>query len=79
MSSGRSASSWLISHSLIFAQSSSTGPSRKACSSTLSSGRAWPSSSDQSGLPLNSWPSKPTVPASSAICSVSDRFGVILR
>jgi hypothetical protein len=29
-------------------------------------------------LPENSSPSKPTVPASSAVCSVSDSFGVTL-
>ena len=78
ISGGRSASSWVICQSSIIAQSSSTGPSRKACSSTLSSGFGCFSSSLQSGLPENSSPSKPTVPASSAVCSVSDSFGVTL-
>ncbi len=76
ISGGRSASSWVICQSSIIPQSSSTGPSRKACSSTLSSGRGCRSSSCQSGLPENSSPSKPTVPASSAVCSVSDSLGV---
>ena len=75
---GRSASSWVICQSSIMLHSSSTGPSRKACSSTLSSGLGCFSSSCQSGLPENSSPSKPTVPASSAVCSVSDSFGVTL-
>ncbi len=75
-SGGRSASSWVICQSSSMAHSSSTGPSRKACSSADSSGFGWPCNCDQSGLPENSSPSKPTVPASSAVCSVSDSFGV---
>lgn len=74
---GRSASSWVISQSLIMRQSSSTGPSRKARSSADSTGSGWRSSWFQFGLPLNSSPSKPTVPASSAIFSVGDSCGVI--
>jgi hypothetical protein len=57
-------------------QSSSTGPSRNACSSTESTGFGSASSAFQSGLPLKSSPSKPTVPASSAICSVSESLGM---
>ena len=72
----RSARSCVISQSSIMRQSSSTGPSRNACSSTESVGFGCASSFDQSGLPLKSSPSKPTVPASSAICSVSESFGV---
>ncbi len=75
---GRSASSCVICQSSIMPHSSSTGPSMKACSSTLSSGFGCLSNSCQSGLPENNSPSKPTVPASSAVCSVSDSFGVTL-
>ncbi|CAM5239033.1 hypothetical protein RLIN73S_03235 [Rhodanobacter lindaniclasticus] len=49
----------------------------KACSSTESSGFGCFSSSCQSGLPETARP-EPTVPASSAVCSVSDSFGVTL-
>ena len=37
-SGGRSAWTWVISQSLTILHSSSTGPSRKACSSAVSSG-----------------------------------------
>ena len=43
----------------------------------VSSGLGWASSCFQSGMPENSSPSKPTVPASSAVCSVSDSVGSI--
>ncbi len=47
-----------------------------ACSSTLNSGFGCLSNTCQSGMPENNSPSKPTVPASSAVCSVSESFGV---
>ena len=77
ISGGRSARTWVMSQSLVIAQTSSTGPSRKACSSAVSSGLGWSISDFQFGMPENSSPSKPTVPASSAVCSVSESVGSI--
>ena len=74
----RSAWTWVISQSLVIRHSSSTGPSRNACSSAVRVGLGWSSNICQSGLPENNSPSKPTVPASSATCSVSDSVGRIL-
>src|SRR3546814_5782247 len=59
---GRSAWTWVISQSLICLHRSSTGPSRKACSSLVSFGAGCDSSWSQSGSPENSSPSKPTEP-----------------
>ena len=64
-----------MSHSSVIRHSVSQGPSRKACSSAVSSGFGCDSSWFQSGLPENSSPSKPTVPDSSAVRSVSDSGG----
>ena len=64
-----------MSQSSVIRHSSSQGPSRKACSSAVSSGFGSLSNWSQSGLPENSWPSKPTVPDSSAVRSVSDSGG----
>ncbi len=77
VSGERSARSWLTSQSSTIAHTSSQGPSRKACSSALSLGAGTASSFDHSGRPPNNSPSQPTVPASSATCSVSDSCGVI--
>ncbi len=77
-SGGRSARSWLISHVRSMPHSSSTGPSMKACSSSVSSSQGVASNSCQSGLPENSWPSQPTVPACMAAASESDKLGSIL-
>ena len=57
------------------AQTVSTGPLRKACSSVESVGRRTPSSLLQSGRPPNSSASQPTVPAASASCSVRETRG----
>src|SRR3546814_5234286 len=75
---GRSAWTWVISQSLICLHRSSTGPSRKACSSSVSFGAGCDSSWSQSGSPENSSPSKPTEPDSSAMRSVCDSGGRIL-
>ena len=76
-SGGRSASSCVICQSSIMRTASSTGPSRKACSSTRQFRLRCLSSSCQSGLPENSSPSKPTVPASSARVRFREVCGVI--
>src|SRR5215831_19058580 len=74
-SGGRSRRSHSICHSSSMRQSSSTGPSRKSCSSAdkVAGGNA--SSFAQSGLPLNRSASHQTSPASIASRSVSDRLG----
>src|SRR5882672_9325034 len=74
-SGGRSRHSQLIFQSSSIAQSSSTGPLRKACSSAVSVAGALASSFDQSGLPANKSASHQTSPASSASRSVSDIAG----
>src|SRR6266513_3651960 len=74
-SGGRSRHSQLIFQSSSIAQSSSTGPLRNAASSGVSVAGAWPSSFDQSGLPVNRSASHQTSPASSASRSVSDMAG----
>src|SRR5713226_8964579 len=74
-SGGRSRSSQLIFQSSQSAQSSSTGPSRKACSSAESFAFGVASNFDQSGLPVNNSASHHTSPASSASRSVSDMVG----
>ena len=76
---GRSFNSWVISQSSHMRQSSSTGPSRNACSSGLNRGFGIASNLFQSGLPLKSSPSHQTVPASSASCSVCEICGNALR
>ena len=74
MSGGRSPSLVVVGRSSI-AQSSSTGPSRKACSRSESGrGTNW-SNLRQSGVPENRSRSHQTVPASSAIRSVSPITG----
>ncbi|MDZ7830011.1 MAG: hypothetical protein U5K33_11165 [Halofilum sp. (in: g-proteobacteria)] len=78
-SGGRSWCSWVIAQSSSMRQSSSTGPSRKACSRSLSAGAGTSSSSFQSGSPRNSSPSHQTVPDSMASRSVSDIGGSTLR
>src|SRR5690606_18760620 len=60
-------------------QSVSVGPSRKACSSSVSRGAGRRSSFDQSGAPEKSSPSHHTLPASSASCSVRDIDGSMRR
>src|ERR1700727_3705099 len=72
---GRSRHSQLIFQSSSIAQSSSTGPLRKAFSSAVSVAGAWLSSFDQSGLPVKRSASHQTSPASSASRSVSDIDG----
>src|ERR1700733_9422625 len=74
-SGGRSRHSQLIFHSSSMAQSSSTGPLRKASSSAVSAAGAVARSFDQSGLPVNKSASHHTSPASSASRSVSDIAG----
>src|ERR1700710_2754588 len=74
-SGGRSRHSQLIFHSSSMAQSSSTGPLRKASSSEVRVAGAVASSFDQSGLPVNRSASHQTSPASSASRSVSDIAG----
>src|SRR5690606_36919551 len=78
ISGGRAARTWVMSQSLVIAQTCSHGPSRNACSSADSLGAGWSSNTLQSGLPENNSPSKPTVPASNATRSVSDSGGSIL-
>ncbi len=63
------------SQSLIRRHSSSTGPSRKACSSALGALIRKSSSFCQGGMPANRSASHHTVPASSAMRSVSPRRG----
>src|ERR1700680_4124298 len=74
-SGGRSRHSQLIFQSSSMAQSSSTGPLRKAFSSAVSVAGAFASSFDQSGLPVKRSASHQTSPASSASRSVSDIAG----
>src|ERR1700749_3795261 len=70
-SGGRSRHSQLIFQSSSIAQSSSTGPWRKASSSAVSLAGAKASNFDQSGLPVKMSASHQTSPASSASRSVS--------
>src|SRR5262249_47044683 len=72
---GRSRHSQLIFHSSSMAQSSSTGPLRKAFSSSVSVACGKASSFDQSGSPVKRSASHQTSPASSASRSVSDIDG----
>ena len=74
-SGGRSRNSQVIFHSSSMAQSSSTGPSRNACSSAVSFAGGERQQFRQSGLPVNSSPSHQMSPASSASRSVSDIAG----
>src|SRR3954465_8435258 len=74
-SGGRSRHSQLIFQSSSVAQSSSTGPLRKAFSSSVSVAGALASNFDQSGLPVKRSASHQTSPASSASRSVSDIGG----
>src|SRR6202171_6206092 len=74
-SGGRSRHSQLIFQSSSMAQSSSTGPLRKALSSSVRVADAKASSFDQSGLPVKRSASHQTSPASSASRSVSDIAG----
>src|SRR5437660_4716834 len=74
-SGGRSRHSQLIFQSSSIAQSSSTGPLRKACSSAVSVAGAYASNFDQSGLPVKRSASHQMSPASSASRSVSDIDG----
>ena len=64
-----------ISHSSSIPHRRSTGPSRNRRSASESGFGRNASSADQSGRPEKSWPSKPTVPASSAMRSVSPMRG----
>src|SRR5690606_30280798 len=63
------------SQSFVIRHTSSTGPSRNACSSSVRSGKPSASSFRKSGRPENSSPSTQTVPASMASCSVSEIVG----
>src|SRR6202171_5577419 len=72
---GWSHHSQLIFQSSSIAQSSSTGPCRKARSSSVSVAGAYASNFDQSGLPVKRAASHQTSPASSASRSVSDIDG----
>src|SRR6201999_1493098 len=74
-SGGRSRHSQLIFQSSSMAQSSSTGPLRKARSSSVNLAGANDRSFDQSGLPVKRSASHQTSPASSASRSVSDIDG----
>src|SRR6478672_13221262 len=78
-SGGRSRHSQLIFQSSSMAQSSSTGPLRKARSSAVSVAGAVASNFDQSGLPVKRSASHQTSPASSASRSVSDIAGIAPR
>ena len=69
--SGDRSPAWLTSQSVTMPQTSSTGPSRKACSSSVRSLGLKAKSRSQSGLPEKSSPSHQTVPASRAAASVS--------
>src|SRR5713101_2657033 len=72
---GRSRNSQLMCQSSSMRQSSSTGPSRNACSSADNVAGGNARSFVQSGLPLNRSASHQTSPASIASRSVSDRLG----
>src|SRR6201988_351234 len=74
-SDGRSRHSQLIFQSSSMAQSSSTGPLRKAFSSSVNVAGGLESSFAQSGLPVKRSASHQTSPASSASRSVSDIDG----
>src|SRR3979490_2953098 len=74
-SGGRSRNSQLIFQSSSIAQSSSTGPLRKACSSGVRAAGGWLSSFAQAGLRVKRSASHQTSPASSASRSVSDMAG----
>src|SRR5260370_38424604 len=74
-SGGRSRSSQVIRHSSSMRQSSSTGPSRNACSSSDSVAGGTARSFAQFGLPLNRSASHHTSPASIASRSVSESVG----
>src|SRR6516165_5824670 len=74
-SGGRSRSSQLMRHSSSMRQSSSTGPSRNACSSGESVAGGTARSFAQSGLPLKRSASHHTSPASIASRSVSESVG----
>ena len=80
ISGGRSARTWVISQSLVMRQTSSH---RAVEEGLLFGGQFRLGLAEQHapspGLPENSSPSKPTVPASSATFSVSDSGGRILR
>src|ERR1700737_4833304 len=78
-SEGSSRNSQMIFQSSSIAQSSSTGPLRKAAPSGVSVAGAFASSFDQSGLPVNRSASHQTSPASSASRSVSDIGGNTVR
>ena len=78
-SGGRSPRSCAMSHSSSMRQSSSQGPSMKACSSSDSFGAGLDISRCQFGMPENNSPSHQTLPASSASRSVSDIDGNMLR
>src|ERR1700749_1671572 len=78
-SGGRSRNSQLIFQSSSIAQSSSTGPLRKARSSSVRVAGAVASNFDQSGLPVKRSASHQTSPASSASRSVSDIAGMAPR
>src|SRR5215510_13286696 len=72
---GRSRSSQVMRHSSSMRQSSSTGPSRKACSSGESVAGGTARSFPQSGLLLKRSASHHTSPASIASRSVSESVG----
>src|SRR5215467_10131758 len=72
---GRSRSSQVMRHSSSMRQSSSTGPSRNACSSSDSVAGGTARSFAQSGLPLKRSASHHTSPASIASRSVSESVG----
>src|ERR1700759_2481604 len=74
-SGGRSRHSQLIFQSSSMAQSSSTGPLRKAFSSSVSVAGGLDNSFPKSGLPVKKSPPPQTPPASSASRSVSDIDG----
>ncbi len=79
MWSGMMFQSWLMLQASDIWQSSSTGPSKNACSSAVSVGTGADSNLLQFGFPLKISPSHQTVPASIATCSVSEIGGRILR
>ena len=66
---------WRISQSSVIRHSCSTGPSRNARSSSVSSGYVSPRIRSKSGRPVKNSPSTHVVPASSATRSVSPIFG----
>src|SRR5262249_34004928 len=74
-SGGRARSAQVTRHSSSMRQSSSTGPSRNACSSGESVAGGTARSFPQSGLPLKRSASHHTSPASIASRSVSESVG----